>query len=70
MPSEEPARRPVVIFNLPPCERSWLLHLRDGEPYGISIDGKPYRVKPLKGRGTAFREGDQTVVVVKTVPNG
>jgi len=57
--------RPCVTFHLPPCERHFIIHYRDGEPYGLLIDGKPHRVKQLKGRGTGVRDEDSLLVVVE-----
>jgi hypothetical protein len=39
-----------------------LILFRDGEPYGMEIDGKAYRIRPAK-RGDAVRAGDRYAVL-------
>ena len=57
----------MLIVRQPPCKRQFVIHYRDHEPYGLLIDGKLYRVKPLKGRGTGVRDTDWLLAVVETV---
>ena len=58
MAAEQPARRPTVHFQLPPCERWFAIHYRDDKPIGLVIDGEAYGVHPIV-RGKGVRDGDQ-----------
>ena len=69
MAAEQPARRPTVHFQLPPCEQSFILHYRDGVPISLLIDNKPYTITPRR-RGYGVRDGDKLLAVVEMHPNG
>lgn len=56
--------RHPISFNLPPCERHFMVHYREGRPVGLVIDGNSYAVNPLK-RGRDVREGDHVLIVVE-----
>ena len=59
----EPGARGVSYLTAPPCERHFIIHYHAGEPYGLLIDGQPYRVKRLR-RSTGLRNGDYLLRVV------
>jgi len=65
-PDDERATRPVVIFNAPPCERSFSLQFNaNGELRGVEIDNVYYATVRRK-RTTLYRPGDWLVTVVET----
>jgi hypothetical protein len=47
----------------PPCERSFSVAMRDGEPYGIEIDGVYYRTRRMK-TSWGIMDIDKTVRLV------
>jgi hypothetical protein len=65
MAIEKPSK-PIQVFREPPCESSFLIHYRDGEPVGLAIDGKGYSVRRLR-TGTRVLDGDKVLVLVETL---
>jgi hypothetical protein len=59
----ELADRVVLHLAPPPCERSFSVALRDGEVYGVEVDGVYYRTRRMK-TSWGIMDIDKTVRLV------